>query len=336
MRSPSAYQLCLLVLLSVSRSASSQNATNMTDANMTEPLLVMTVAPTEGTMPPADGTTDMPPMDMDMDTPATMTFNPTDGDVLTDIPAETASPSIRGSAAATMATTMASSATTDEDIVNVADSTAVPTETTVGGGPVEAEVETPTTEAPLTEAPLTDAPLTEAPLTEAPLTDAPSAAVVMTMAPTPMTTSNTSDIILDELTEDIIGNETDSLQGDIPSLEDDEQITTTDEGVELTPGSSPSFAPVPDGECAVAPIGNTDAACQQLLKFTQATCQCSVFCSGKLIACLPFGERTSFSCSGETVAGCTEAQRALSGAVSFSRLTVTTAVMSMLAAMALV
>ncbi|CAB9530937.1 expressed unknown protein [Seminavis robusta] len=67
-------------------------------------------------------------------------------------------------------------------------------------------------------------------------------------------------------------------------------------------------SPTSDPTCA-ATLLNTDEACSQLLKVTMAVCDCYNFCAGRLIGCLEFGEQSSFSCAGETVAGCTIDQK---------------------------
>jgi hypothetical protein len=71
--------------------------------------------------------------------------------------------------------------------------------------------------------------------------------------------------------------------------------------------------PTNGSTCAVT-LSNSDAVCAELLKFTTAVCDCYNFCTGKLIACLEFGEQNSFSCAGETVAGCTAGQKVVSAA----------------------
>jgi len=144
------------------------------------------------------------------------------------------------------------------------------------------------------------------------ITDTPTTAPTFLRTAVPTTVAQTD---VDGDFENIAGNDTDALQQE-EILEDEEQdvFATSDE-------DAPTFPPVAANECALEPIGNSDLACSELLKFTTAVCECSVFCSGKLIACLSYGERTSFSCEGETVAGCTESQRgAISGA--FVRATV--------------
>ncbi|CAB9530200.1 unknown protein [Seminavis robusta] len=74
----------------------------------------------------------------------------------------------------------------------------------------------------------------------------------------------------------------------------------------VLPTTPPSQTAAPS-VCAVT-VANTDETCSQLLKFTTAACDCYNYCNGKLIGCLAFGERSSFSCAGETVAGCTSNQ----------------------------
>lgn len=355
MRSFCAYQLFVLVLLSISRLSVSQNATNETMIDNDDVLdtilgdvidaiidTVMTEMPTEDTMATSAPTENdgLGPMDKD---PATLA--PTE--VVIEIPAETASPSMRGTAAATT-----TEATITDDMGDM-EATQTPSESDgIEDFPETEEpmTEAPLTDAPLMEAPLTEAPLTEAPLTEAPLTEAPTDAIteiliteaptgailtdapVLTVAPTIITVENvtvpmpnsTDVAVVDELPDGSVGNDTDSVQGGSVGG-DDEETTATDAGLE------PSLAPVAAGECAFQPIGNTNTACQQLLKFTTVTCDCSVFCSGGLVVCIPFGERTSFSCSGETVAGCTEAQRT-SGAVGQSSRMLSTLLLSIVVA----
>jgi len=85
-------------------------------------------------------------------------------------------------------------------------------------------------------------------------------------------------------------------------------------------------SPLPNGSCFLAAalestsdaqqraahVNNDNDACGNLLvglDEAQQQCDCYNFCNGKLIGCFAFGEKTSFSCSGELVAGCLEAQR---------------------------
>jgi hypothetical protein len=76
--------------------------------------------------------------------------------------------------------------------------------------------------------------------------------------------------------------------------------TTTRADSESTP-TTPS-------ECAVT-INAQDAVCQAYYDYAQEeSCDCSNYCNGKRTGCFVFGERTSFTCSGDTVAGCTVSQ----------------------------
>jgi hypothetical protein len=70
-----------------------------------------------------------------------------------------------------------------------------------------------------------------------------------------------------------------------------------------------------DQACAVT-VNANDQICGTLLldnihKAPDQTtpCDCYNFCNGKLIGCLDFGQRVTFSCSGDVVAGCLESQR---------------------------
>lgn len=66
----------------------------------------------------------------------------------------------------------------------------------------------------------------------------------------------------------------------------------------------------PTSSCAVT-VNAQDSICHEFLSALESTvqCECYNFCNGKLIGCLDYGERNSFKCSGETVAGCTSEQR---------------------------
>ena len=266
----------------------------------------------------------------------------------------------RDTSSPTAATTTAVPATTGTDAPDNTPTTDVvteaPTESPVAGGitaapTVSAAVDVtsfPTTTA-TTGAVVTGSPTIAATVV---MTGAPSSSspVMATVAPTmgatevgttaipinttvPPTealsmamTSSETVIVEDTVDDTVAGNDTDTTQ-EIPTLEDGELITS-DEGEEEEEGSAPA---VPDGQCGIEPIGNTDFACSELLKFTSpdVQCDCFVYCSGKLIACLPFGERTSYSCAGETVAGCTESQRLASGA-SLTRSSTIVLLLSML------
>jgi len=142
--------------------------------------------------------------------------------------------------------------------------------------------------------------MTEAPVvvTEAPAEDMMP---VMTNAPSMMETNGVTegDMMVDVMTSM-------PTDGSEPTLDETEDINTGETNGEDT-------APIDTSTCAVS-VDNTDAKCEQLMKFTSATCDCYNFCSGKLISCLKFGERQSFSCSGETVAGCTIDQKVVSAA----------------------
>ena len=163
---------------------------------------------------------------------------------------------------------------------------------------------------------VTDVPatMTEAPtvMTGAPtvmMTAAPSlrtqSPTAMTQAPTTTMTQATTTMD-EEVAINATINETTEAPTESP-IEDDTTTTTT-----LPPvPSQPAAADTP--ECAVQ-VSNTEEVCGELLKTTTADCDCYNFCSGKLIACLDYGERNSFSCSGETVAGCTTEQRVISAA----------------------
>jgi hypothetical protein len=61
--------------------------------------------------------------------------------------------------------------------------------------------------------------------------------------------------------------------------------------------------------CAVT-VNAQDQVCGTLLLENKTQdCNCHNFCNGKRIGCWAFGERDTFSCSGDIVAGCLEAQR---------------------------
>ncbi|CAB9516585.1 unknown protein [Seminavis robusta] len=91
--------------------------------------------------------------------------------------------------------------------------------------------------------------------------------------------------------------EVQTVAPDVPTIRPAQTVLPT------TPPSQTAATSV----CAVT-VANTNETCSQLLKFTTAACDCYNYCNGKLIGCLAFGERSSFSCAGETVAGCTSDQ----------------------------
>lgn len=139
--------------------------------------------------------------------------------------------------------------------------------------------------------------------------------------------TNTTDPDLEGTAQEPVGNvtvETDATEPPLPppienitSAPTETPATGDDPVPELT--TAPQGAPAT--ECAVQ-VSNTDPVCAQLLKFTTADCDCYNFCSGKLIACLNYGERNSFSCSGETVAGCEADQKISSASTTATSLTV--------------
>ncbi|CAB9524374.1 expressed unknown protein [Seminavis robusta] len=85
-------------------------------------------------------------------------------------------------------------------------------------------------------------------------------------------------------------------------------------------------------ECAVT-VNADNAVCGSFLDKTQdTTCDCYNYCNGKLIGCLNFGERNTFSCSGETVAGCLDSQRQF-GALASGGVTTTRQLSGMIVAL---
>lgn len=84
--------------------------------------------------------------------------------------------------------------------------------------------------------------------------------------------------------------------------EDDSNSLTSLSGVE----------PDRQEECAVTVNARDDLCSEYMVKLDDTvSCDCYNFCNGNLINCLDFGERTTFSCSGEIVAGCVAEQEFL-------------------------
>lgn len=174
-------------------------------------------------------------------------------------------------------------------------------------------LETDTTDAPIvTEAPTQAEVETEAPTEPKVVTEAPTEAPVETPAPVEVVTTEAPTAAPIEVTTEV----------PVVATPDTAAPTETPatQGPFVTTPPQTSGPAVSDAKTCAVQLANTDPVCGQLLKFTTATCDCYNFCSGKLIGCLAYGEKNSFSCSGETVGGCEASQKIVTSAAPPQRL----------------
>ncbi|CAB9525438.1 Polymorphic outer membrane protein [Seminavis robusta] len=341
--------LALVILVILANLASCQDDGNLTVVAST--MAVTTEAPTEAGSDVSVAVETDAPSDMDADGAATnatdegidtvaptematMTQSSPDGDanmaeapdMTTVAPTEEATMAVTADAtpaATTAVTTAETMAVTDVDVDLGANGTVVDDLAQVAVGNVTLETdETATPTISPTISPDTQAPTVMATTLSPTQGATPEATAQPTLRATPAATPAATAVATPGATPGATAASTADGTTGVPVPATSPGEGTASPTVQVGVGDITVIEPSPtsDPNTCAATLLNTDPVCGQLLKFTNAVCDCYNFCSGQLIGCLEFGEQSSFSCAGETVAGCTADQKTASSAPRGTRL----------------